>query len=73
MNPVLREQFEKGMEQGINQGISQGKEEGKQEGKQEGFHYGRIETAKNMLERGFNMDMIAEITGLDIDDIKKLK
>jgi predicted transposase/invertase (TIGR01784 family) len=57
MNPVLREQFEKG----INQG------------KEEGFHYGRIETAKNMLERGVDSEFISEVTGLSLEDIKKLK
>jgi predicted transposase/invertase (TIGR01784 family) len=49
-------------------GVNHARREGKQEGKQEGA----LEIAKNALKKGFPIDTIAEITGLDTDTIKKL-
>lgn len=34
---------------------------------------GKIEVAKNLLKAGVSVDLIAESTGLPIDEIKKLK
>ena len=44
-------------EHGLNKGISQGIKQ----------------TAKNMLERNMNIDVVAEITGLSLEEVIKLK
>ena len=47
-----------GLSDGISQGISQGE------------HQAKIETAKNLLTMGISIDVIAECTGLSVDEIK---
>jgi len=53
-----------GQEEGIKIGESIGEKKGKKEGK--------IETAKNMLRKGFEIDLIVELTGLERKEIEKL-
>ena len=59
---VQREEaFEKGVSQGLQQGVSQGE------------HQAKIETAKNMLAESLgSLEQISKITGLSVDEIKKL-
>ena len=38
-----------------------------------GFNKGIKQTAKNMLERNMNIDVVAEITGLSLEEVIKLK
>jgi predicted transposase/invertase (TIGR01784 family) len=59
---------EKGREEGIKIGESIGEKRGEKRGKKEG----KIETAKNMLKKGFEIDVIAELTGLKRKEIEKL-
>ena len=54
---------EKGVEQGIEQGIEKGIEQGIE----------KVKTAINMLNKGYSIEQIAEITELDFDSIKQLK
>ncbi|WP_028992089.1 Rpn family recombination-promoting nuclease/putative transposase [Thermoanaerobacter thermocopriae] len=56
--------IEKGIEKGIKKGIEKGIEKGKKEGK--------IAVAKKLLEKGMDIDEIAEITELSKEEIKKL-
>ena len=60
-------------DQGYRDGLSQGKAEGKAEGKIEGFSQGKVEIAKNMLSKAMEVELISEITGLSIEEIKNLK
>lgn len=53
------------VEQGITQGFEQGIEQG--------FEQGIIKTATNMLNKNMNLNDIAEITGLSIEQIKSLR
>jgi len=46
--------------------------EGKIEGKIEGKREKAIETAKRMIENGFEITMISKITGLSIKEIEEL-
>ena len=62
MLTVLAERIEK-----------KGKIEGKLEGKIEGKLEGKIENAKKMLVKGYSIEDIADITGLSIEQIEKLK
>jgi predicted transposase/invertase (TIGR01784 family) len=54
--------------QGKKEGLIEGKIEGIIEGKIEG----KIETARLMKQKGFDVSMIAEITGLSISEIDGL-
>jgi predicted transposase/invertase (TIGR01784 family) len=45
----------------------------RQEGREEGEKKGRRETAINMLKKGFNIDMIVELTGLEQDEVEELQ
>lgn len=54
---------------GLNNGKTEGKEEGKVEGKIEAMQ----EVAKKLLKQSLEMRKIAEITGLSIKEIEKLK
>ena len=51
----------------------EGREEGREEGRQEGHREAVEEIALAMLERGVEMTIIAEVTGLKAGEIDKLK
>ena len=51
----------------------EGREEGIQEGIQEGIRKGVLANARKMKAYGLAWDMIAEITGLTIDEVKDLE
>ncbi len=42
-------------------------------GHQKGKIEGKIEVAKNSLKAGVSIDVIAQITGLSVDEIKQLR
>ena len=46
---------------------------GKEEGRDEGVYAEKVSTAKNMLNKNFDIKTIAEITNLPLNEIKKLK
>ncbi|MEW6064755.1 hypothetical protein P378_20105 [Desulforamulus profundi] len=50
-----------------------GRAEGLMEGIKEGIKEGRLETARADLKKGLPEDVVAEITGLDREIIRKLK
>ena len=71
---ALRDQgYRDGLSQGKAEGFSQGKVEGKAEGISEGKNERNIEIAKNMLSKAMEVELISEITGLSIEEIKNLK
>ena len=41
--------------------------------REEGWIKGRVEDAKNMLDRGMSVELIHEITGLPVEEIEKLR
>ncbi len=45
----------------------------KEYAKNQGIEEGKIETAKNMLNKGMDVVLISECTGLSIEEIEKLK
>jgi predicted transposase/invertase (TIGR01784 family) len=63
-----RDAFDKGIEEGIHKGI----DEGIHKGIDKGIEKKTIETAKRMLEKGFDLDTIIEITGIKREEIEKL-
>lgn len=50
----------------------EGIERGRQEGMQEGMHQKSLAIAKVLLEKGLSVELVAESTGLSVDEIKKL-
>lgn len=46
--------------------------EERQEGLKEGLEQGKLLTAKNMLQEKLPVDLISKVTGLSIDEIKKI-
>lgn len=68
VSDAVRKGLKEGLEQGIQQGIQQGIEQGIQQGREE-------ESRKNaavMKRKGIPANLIAEITGLPLDEIEKL-
>ncbi|MCA7011011.1 Rpn family recombination-promoting nuclease/putative transposase [Wolbachia endosymbiont of Tribolium confusum] len=65
------------LEQKLDDATQKGRKEGRQEGIQIGHEKGKIEgkieVAKNSLKAGVSIDVIAEITGLSVDEIKQLQ
>ena len=45
---------------------------GLQKGLQQGLEKGKKETAKNLLDKGLDIEFVSEVTGLSIDEIKML-
>ena len=67
-----KEGLEEGRKEGIKEGIKEGKKEGINEGKAEGHENAMKTVARNALAKGFSVESIHEITGLDMETIKNL-
>lgn len=61
--------LEKGLQQGLEEGLEQGLEKGIQQGRQEV----KLEMAKTMLDKGFDIKMIAELLHVSESEIEKLR
>ncbi len=81
LQPVLGEEFmisiadeirQEAREQGMQQGMQEGVQQGMQEGVQQGMQIGVSQIAKNLLAHGFDLEVVAENTGLSIEVLKKL-
>ncbi len=57
---------------GEKKGLAKGRLEGLKEGRAEGLTAGKIEIAKAMLLKGMDTPMVADLTGLSTEDLKKL-
>ena len=57
--------FEDGYEKGVQKGMQKGLEKGREEG--------LLDAARNMLEEGFDVDLVAKCTGLPKEQIQALK
>ncbi|TXH72462.1 MAG: hypothetical protein E6Q85_06470, partial [Thiothrix sp.] len=51
---------------------SEGVEEGFERGKQEGLEEGKRETARRMLAKGMTIALVAELTGLSVEQVQTL-
>ncbi|MDD3880606.1 MAG: Rpn family recombination-promoting nuclease/putative transposase [Syntrophomonas sp.] len=56
-----------------NSALYEAKMEGIMEGKMEGIMEGKFETARAALLKGADVEFVAEITGLSLDEVQKLK
>lgn len=62
----------KGYNQGREQGWEEGREEGMAQGIEKGIEKAKIETAKRMLQKGFSIDDVCELTNLDKGIVERL-
>ena len=62
----------KGLRKGIAQGRAEGRAEGRLEGRAEGHAEGVASVARSMKAKGMDAATISELTGIDIDEIRKL-
>ena len=53
-------------------GIEKGRIEGIQLGRTEGIQLGRTDTARNLLQMGFDAAQIAQATGLSLEEVQSL-
>ena len=67
-----KEVYRTGYHEGIEQGLEKGKKEGFEQGKEEGKEISKREIAKKMKEQNIPLEQIKEITGMDVEEIKKL-
>ncbi|MCX3064517.1 Rpn family recombination-promoting nuclease/putative transposase [Wolbachia endosymbiont of Drosophila pseudotakahashii] len=63
---------EEGKEEGIQIGHEKGRAEGIQIGAEKGEKQAKITVAKNLLKAGVSIDIIAQTTGLTVDEVKDL-
>ena len=77
MNNVVATAEEKGWEEGLQEGMQKGRQEGMRKGRQEGMQEGEnkkaITVALNAIKHGMDINLIAELTGLTIPEIEKLR
>ncbi|MDR1874427.1 MAG: hypothetical protein LBQ90_05350, partial [Synergistaceae bacterium] len=78
MEKVLKKKsYERGRAEGEAEGEARGKAEGEAlgeaRGKAEGAHLKALETARLMLERNMDIDVIADLTGLSEDEVRELE
>ncbi|XID96243.1 Rpn family recombination-promoting nuclease/putative transposase [Paenibacillaceae bacterium WGS1546] len=64
-NSSMEGSYEEGLTRGIEEGEAKGRVEGKAEGKEE--------IARNLLRRGMEPAFVAEVTGLSIEAVEKMK
>ena len=56
-----------------DEGYKHGKEDGIAEGEVRGEAKGKTEIAKNLLKENINIELISKVTGLNLEEIEKLK
>ena len=64
--------FEGARMDGLMEGRMEGRKEGRMEGRMEGQRSEKMENARKMKTYGLALDMIAEITGLSIEEVRGL-
>ena len=69
---AMEEGIQKGLEEGIQKGLEKGIQEGLEKGIQEGAEIEKKNIAQVMKEKGFDVGLIMEVTGLSKDKILAL-
>ena len=60
-------------ETGMEKGLQEGREQGMKQGMQQGIRQERQDIVFRMLEKGMNPEMIADLTGMNIEEIQKME
>ena len=71
-NTLYSSGVRQGLEKGMEQGLEKGREVGRLEGRKEGQKDEKIANARKMKVYGLALEMIADITGLTIDEVRDL-
>jgi predicted transposase/invertase (TIGR01784 family) len=58
--------------EGREEGREEGWEKGREKGREEGWERGRETITRNALAKGLAPEAVSEITGLDLETIKKI-
>ena len=66
---IMSSAWETGMEKGLQEGMKQGM----QQGLQQGIRQERQDIVFRMLEKGMDPEMIADLTGMNIEEIQKME
>ena len=61
----MEQGIKQGVEQGIKQGVEQGIKQGVEQGIKQGIEQGKIDTALRMLQKGYTVNDVCDITGLE--------
>ena len=61
-----------GMQEGRTQGMQEGRTQGMQEGRTQGMQEGQRGIALSMLQKGYEVSEISEVTGLSVAEIEQL-
>ncbi len=71
---LRKAEYEAGREASFSEGEKHGRETGFSEGEKYGIELNSIETARRMLQlQEFSLEKIAAISGLSLDEVKKLQ
>ena len=70
---TLQEIQKKWVDKGWKNGLQEGMQKGMQKGKRDGIQEGITKTAMRLLKEGFDVNLIARVTGLSVKEIEKLK
>ena len=65
---MVRGGIEKGMQEGMQKGMQKGIEKGIEKGRQEE----KLQIAQKMKEQGLDSELIAQCSGLSVEDIERL-
>ena len=68
----LEQGLEQGLERGLERGLEQGLEQGRQEGMELGVQAGQQSLIQKLSLKGMSIEMIAEMTDLSSESIKKM-
>ena len=71
-NTLYSSGVRQGLEKGMEQGLEKGREVGRLEGRKEGQKDEKIANARKMKSYGLALEMISDISGLTIDEVRDL-
>lgn len=72
LQELMDRNYEQGLEQGLEKGLEQGLEQGRAEGETAGQAAATLKLARNFKNAGIAAEVIAENTGLSLEEIAKL-
>lgn len=76
MCQALEEYYQDGVQEGIEKGILLGRAEGIEQGIEQGIEKGIVQGKKsiviNMMKKGFDIELIADVSNLPIDEVQML-
>jgi predicted transposase/invertase (TIGR01784 family) len=67
-----RAKMQDAREEGLEEGRTKGMAEGLEKGMERGIERGILRTAKAMKAKGIDVNIIAEVTGMTVDDVLRL-